>query len=107
MSRITWTVEQRTHDDPWTQQQETYTVRVAWACECGAVSPKRLREDTTLEMYAAHHLAQHGAPTPRDEPDGPCACLWVYVPVAHEQHGGARRRHAVHHEHWLLEVWDA
>ena len=105
MSRITWTLEQRHGDDPWTQQQETYTVRTCWACECAAVSPKRLRKGATLEMYAAHHLAQHGAP--RAEPDGPCVCQWVYVPVAHEQHGDAQRRHDRHHEQWLLGVWDA
>ena len=105
MSRITWQTEQRTHDDPWTQQQETYTVRVAWACECGAASPKRLRKGTTLEMYAAHHLAQHGGP--RAELDGPCVCGWVYVPVAHEMGSDAQRRHEAHHQQWLLGVWDA
>ena len=106
MSRITWTVEQRTHDDPWTQQQETYTVRVAWACECGAASPKRLRKGTTLETYAAQHLAEHGAPRPNHS--GPCACKWEpSMPVASMSAASVRGQHETHHNAWVLEVWDA
>ena len=106
MSRITWTLEQRTHDDPWTQQQETYTVRVAWACECGATSPRRLRRRQTLEQTAAWHLLNHGAP--RALRDGACPCGWVETrPVASMSSEVIEARHDSHHERWLLEVWDA
>lgn len=105
MSRITWQVEQRTHDDPWTQQQETYTVRTGWACRCGTTSPRRLRKGMTLEQLAVWHLEGHGAP--RAESDGHCVCEWVYVPVAHERAGDIQRRHEQHHAEWLLGVWDA
>ena len=103
MSRITWTLEERTHDDPWTQQQETYIVRVAWACECGAVSPTRLRRSQTLEQAAAAHLASHGAPAGAR---GECPCGYV-TPRTVTTTESDIYGHDRHHEQWLLGVWDA
>lgn len=103
MSRITWTLEECTVDDPWTQQQETHTVRTGWACECGKVPPTRLRS-WTLEDHAASHLIEHGAPTMASEP---CICGWVYTSIAYEDAGNILRRHQIHHHRWLVEVWDA
>lgn len=103
MSRITWQTEQRTVDDPWTQQQETYTVRVGWACECGATQPGRLRRRQTLEQTAAGHLISHGAPTGTLRG---CVCGYVtprtVTTTASDIYG-----HDRHHEQWLLGVWDA
>ena len=95
MSRITWRTEQRTDFDPWSAGDATVTLRTGWTCICGKTSPKRLGH-LTLEDYAAHHLAEHGAPRPNH--DGPCACKWEpSLPVASMPAPSVRGQHETHH----------
>lgn len=105
MSRITWQTRQHTGFDPWSAGDATVTLRTGWTCICGKTSPKRLGH-LTLEDYAARHLIEEGGP--RLNRDGPCACQWEpSMPVASMPAASAARQHEIHHNAWVLEVWDS
>ena len=105
MSRITWQTRQHTSFDPWAGGDVERTLRTGWTCICGKTSPKRLGH-LTLEDYAAHHLAEHGAPMPNH--GGPCACEWEPSrPVASMPASSVSRQHEIHHNAWAVDVWDS